>query len=157
MDITTLINITEIKWIILLITISLSVMDFYIRRIPNVINVGTFAVFLVAALLIKEREPILILKDISLVAIVSYFLYYINALGGGDCKYLIAISPIISAEILFKIVVLAMALFVLSYMVKKLFDCIVTRKVEFSKKFELHKMPFIWSLLPGFYIFALKI
>ncbi len=157
MDITTLINITEIKWIILLITISLSVMDFYIRRIPNIINVGAFGVFLVAALLIKERDPFLIVKDISLVAVVSYFLYYINALGGGDCKYLIAISPIISAEILFKVVVLAMALFVLGYIGKKLFDSIVNRKLEIPKKFELHKMPFIWSLIPGFCIFALRI
>lgn len=157
MDIIKHVDLMQVKWAIMLITISLSIMDFYIRRIPNVINVSTFAIFLVTAFLVGERAPFLIAKDIGLVAVVVYFLYYINALGGGDCKYIIAISPVISAEILFKIVTLAMAIFVLGFLAKKIVNCIRERKISWPQKFELHKMPFIWSLIPGFYIFALKI
>lgn len=157
MDMIKQMDILQIKWAIMLITISLSVMDFYIRRIPNVINLSAFAIFLVAAFLVGERAPFLILKDMGLVASAAYFLYYINALGGGDCKYLIAISPIVSAEVLFKIVVLAMAIFVLGYLVKKVYRSIRERRFTWPTKLELHKMPFIWSLIPGFYIFALKL
>lgn len=156
MDMINHLDIFQVKWAIMLITISLSVMDFYIRKIPNSINLATFAIFLVAAFLIGERTPFEITKDVGLVALVAYFLYYINALGGGDCKYIIAISPIISVTILFKIVALAMAIFVLSFLVKKTYQCIRAKQFTWPQKFELHKMPFIWSLVPGFYIFAIK-
>ena len=156
MDMLKHIDMTQVKWLIMLMTISLSVLDFYIRRIPNIINVSTFAILLLAAVLIGDRAPDLVLKDISLVALVAYFLYYINALGGGDCKYIIALSPIITAEVLFKVVTLAMAIFILGFAIQKIGCCIREKRIIWPKKFELHKMPFIWSLIPGFYIFALR-
>ena len=125
MDFLNALDLREIKWFILLMTIALSVMDFYIRRIPNSINVGTFSLLFLTALLINERESLIILKEVGLVTVAAYLLFLLGALGGGDCKYLIAISPILPIEVMFKVLFLAMALFLISYGIKKGMDLLL--------------------------------
>ncbi len=155
MDLLKTLDLQEIKWLILLITIALSVMDFYIRRIPNTINVGVFSLLFLIGLLINERESVLMLKEVGLVTVASYVLFFLGALGGGDCKYLIAISPILPIMVMFKVLLLAMTLFVISYLFKKGLDIFVKKQQLSFKWGQFHQMPFIWSLIPGVYLFGL--
>lgn len=137
----------NLKWIIIMLTIGLSVWDFYLNKIPNWLNMMVFQILLIAALTVSKRPPILILQGILVVSLAVFLLFWLGVIGGGDCKYLIALSPLLPFEAVFKILLLGMIVFVATFYLLK---GVKGRNKSIN---QVHKCPFIWSLLPGIYMF----
>jgi Flp pilus assembly protein protease CpaA len=77
-------------------------------------------------------------------------------LGGGDCKYLIVLSPIIAYQVLIPILLIAMTFFASVYTVKWFWNRIKSHQVLKPEISFFGKMPFMWAMIPAILIMNFK-
>lgn len=139
-----------LQLIIILITFAMALYDFYTERISNKINLILFGVMLVVGFQLNQN--VLLSWSINLLSItaIGFTLFLLGVLGGGDCKYLIALSPVIDTKTLLVVLGIGMCFFVVVYMMKQLFNAFFKQEIPVNLKLVTGKMPFLWAMIPGF-------
>lgn len=138
-----------LQLVIILITLGLALYDLYTERIPNWINLVLFGFMLMIGAQINYLALSAWLFNMVLVTLISFGLFLIGALGGGDCKYLMALSPVIQWKVLFIALLMGMVLFVGVYALKQLLMWVKHRQFSQLPKLVTGKMPFLWAMVPG--------
>ncbi len=138
-----------LQLVIILITLGLALYDLYTERIPNWINLVLFGFMLMIGAQLNYLEMSAWLSNMALVTIISFGLFLVGVLGGGDCKYLMALSPVIQCKVLFIALLIGMVMFVAVYALKQLLLWVKHRQFTQVPKLITGKMPFLWAMVPG--------
>lgn len=139
----------NIQWVIIAITVLFGLIDLQTQKIPNLFNLLLFALLLMAGVPLGLDNLTMWLLNLLVVTIASYFLYAFGALGGGDCKYLMALSPVMKWELLLQVLVMSMLIFIIAYGLKSVCSCLSALYRGETPVFVRGKMPFMWTFIPS--------
>lgn len=145
-------SIVTIQWIIVVITVLFGLIDLQTQKIPNLLNLLLFGLLLVLGIPLAMGNLELWLINLLVVTFASYSLYGLGVLGGGDCKYLMALSPVMKWDILAQVLVLSMAIFILVYAIKSIYFYFKNGMENNNPVFVREKMPFMWAFIPSFVV-----
>lgn len=138
-----------LQLIIILTTFGAALYDFYTQRIPNKVNLILFGLMLMIGIQLNINGLLEWSTNMILVTVIGFTMFLIGVLGGGDCKYLMALSPVIPLKTLLIALGIGMSFFVVVYFIKQLSHSIKQRKTPQTLKLVTGKMPFLWAMIPG--------
>ncbi len=139
----------NLQLLILVITVIFGVLDLHTQRVPNVMNLILFILMFGVGYQLKIIAPYECMINMFLITLMSFALFYSGVLGGGDCKYMIALSPIIKIEILLEVLFVAMIFFLLAYTIKCMTYYLKYKKIDRRLILASGKMPFMWTFIPS--------
>ena len=138
-----------LQLIILLTTFGVALYDFYTERIPNKINLIMFGAMLLMGVQLNHNTLLAWSINMLSVTAIGFTLFLLGILGGGDCKYLMALSPVILVKTLLIALGIGMCFFVVVYVIKQLRHAVLQQHKPIARKLITGKMPFLWAMIPG--------
>lgn len=143
--------------VILLITFGIAWFDLHTEKIPNRVNLVLLTFTLLIGYYLNANVTNQWLVNMLIILAVAFALQVFGVLGGGDCKYLIALSPIIAYQVLIPILLIAMTFFASVYSMRWLWNRIRSRQVLKPQIAFFGKMPFMWAMIPAILIMNFKV
>lgn len=138
------------------VTIGLGLLDLQTARVPNQLNVLLFAGLLVFGFIHDGSSLSAIMANVGVTTALSLLLFRLGVLGGGDCKYLIALSPLLEVGLLFQVLLWAMLFFLLGYVAVNMYKSIRTQAFSKAQWLAGGRLPFMWAFVPGLVMSVMK-
>lgn len=143
-----------IQWLLMGITLGLGLLDMHASKVPNLLNLLLFA-GLLAFGLVQGASPALIFVNVLATTGLSLLLFRLGVLGGGDCKYLMALSPLLQVGVLVQVLLWAMLFFLLGYVAVNFYKSLRTQAFNKAQWLAGGRLPFMWAFVPGLIMSAL--